>query len=247
MKKLIILLSIFIFLVSIYSMSEKEGNILRLLVNKEKSNIKNGLSDEIYFLYKKCNLTHHKCHELKPSLLNGSYYIDSSQEPYEDRMYLHIKNNTAIAYSLIYYDEEMVPTIVWSRLEKDKINPFTYLIHENTTISGLEYGMGINDFDFSNLENAENDRVKIGDTPKGKPYFSNQAISFNLEKNEDLSIDCERYLARLKEQNGDKTSFLGGVGEIVEMSCNPDTFFRNTAQYGEKRIAYFKRIDESKH
>lgn len=188
MKKIIISI-LATLLIGLYLFNTKnETNYFSFLKNKEGHNQKKGLSDGIYFLYKKCNLTHKKCHELKPMLVNGSYFLDSDQQPYEERMYLYIKNNISIAYSLIYYDEEMIPTITWSKLLKDNTNPFTYQISENTTISGIEYD--INDINSSNLENIN--RVKIGDTPKGKTKILNQTISFNLEKNGDLSIDCKK-------------------------------------------------------
>lgn len=239
MKKLLIILLLPITL-SLYSYSSNSVISQNFLPseNKEKVKLENSLADGIYFLYKKCNLDNKKCHELKPMGANGIYFLDGNQEPYEERMYLYIKNNVGIIYSLIYYDEEMVPTIVWSKLVKDETAPFTYLINENNTVSGIEPDMSINNFDFSNLE--ETNRIKIGDSPQGNIYVLNQKISFYFEKNGDFSINCEKYLNSLKELNKDKTSVFGG---IFEMSCDSDSFFRNTAQYGEKRKVYFKKIN----
>lgn len=142
-------------------------------------------------------------------------------------------------YSLIYYGEEMIPTIIWSELKKDKDEPFTYIIRKNTTVLGLNYDEDINDFDFSNPKNSDNLKVKIGETPKGNEYKLNQKISFNIEKNGDFSIDCIKYLNNLRKLNRNDDSLFGG---IFEMACDTDSFFRNTANYGEKRIIYFKKL-----
>lgn len=248
MKKILFFCFLSILLSVVYFLNKTEATVAaNVLTSKKNHDVKNKLSDGIYFLYKKCNLTHNRCHKLKPIISNGSYFLDRNQEPYEERMYLYIKGNIGIAYTLIYYDEEMIPTIVWSKLEPDKTKPYTYIISENTTVSGLEYNMSIDDFDFSTLENAESRRIKIGDTPKGKTYFSNQLISFNFEKNGDFSIDCRKYLNNLAKQPNEQASLRGAVGDIIQISCNSNEFFRNTAQYDEKRMSYFKKIGEIGH
>lgn len=240
MKKLMILSFLFILLFCGYFFLSKEDSNLLPYENKAKSKIKNGLADGIYYLYKKCNLNKNICHELKPLKIDGNYFLDSNQEPYEERMYLYIKNDIGITYSLIYYDEDMFPTITWSKLVKDQTNPFTYMTIENHMVSGIEYHMFMNNYDFSSLEKTEIDKIKIGDSPEGSTYPLNQIISFNFEKNGDISINCEKYLSSLKKLNKDKSS---AFGEVFEISCNPDSYFHNTAQYGEKRIVYFKKIE----
>ncbi|MBN6066338.1 hypothetical protein HYE66_07710 [Aggregatibacter actinomycetemcomitans] len=221
--------------------SNMEGHRQDLLAySSEKVSIKDKLDNGIYFLYKKCNLSFDKCHELQANRHNNSYYLSSNQEPNEERMYIYVRDSLIIMYSLIYYGEEMIPTIIWSELKKDEDSPFTYTISKNTTIFGLNYDEDINDFDFPNRNNHDNSIVKIGDTPKGKEYYLNQKVSLRLEKNNDFSIDCEKYLNNMKKLDAEDKASFGG---ILEMTCDTDSFFRNTAKYGEKRSIYFKKLE----
>lgn len=238
MRKIVIVF-LFFCLCFIYFFNER-GVTQSSLGNSSKNiSIKNELDNGVYFLYKKCNLNYNKCHELQAEKYNESYFLDGNQEPNEERMYIYVRNNSVLMYSLIYYGEEMIPTIIWSELKKDKDEPFTYIIRKNTTALGLNYDEDINDFDFSNPKNSDNLKVKIGETPKGNEYKLNQKISFNIEKNGDFSIDCIKYLNNLRKLNRNDDSLFGG---IFEMACDTDSFFRNTANYGEKRIIYFKKL-----
>lgn len=125
--------------------------------------------------------------------------------------------------------------ISWSKLFNDKTDPLTYLTNETTVVSRIDDNMNINNFDFS--ENTKSD-IKIGTFPKGSRYYLKQKILFNFEKNGDLSINCKEYLNHLKQLNSDKSSYFGGIFEI---GCDKNSFFRNTAQYGENRAIYLKK------
>ncbi|UTG69515.1 hypothetical protein KCG54_10100 [Neisseria subflava] len=231
---------LFFYLYFIYFSDMKGDHQDLLAYSSEKVSVKDKLDNGIYFLYKKCNLSFNKCHELQADRHNDSYYLSGNQEPNEERMYIYVRDSLIIMYSLIYYDEEMIPTIIWSELKRDGNSPFTYTISKNTTVFGLNDDGDINNFYVSNTNGHDNSIVKIGDTPKGKEYYLNQKVSFRLVKGSDFSIDCKKYLNDMKKLNvEDKASF----GGILEMACDTDSFFRNTAKYGEKRSIYFKKLE----